>query len=514
MKLTKEQSQDIKNKYLEYRKQGLAKQESRRRVSNATGFGMTTIWDHTYDVDNPPELKATKSFKPEWPKTYIITGWEIRVKANEKFVQCLEQMAETYDAELILVPCQESDVNYIPQELQERFTVITENFKLNDNLQFKYVETNALLQSPLAGHVGAYPDMTTIIPGLVKELRTEPSQHYVKQLISTGSVGYLNAKAKDYSEVEEEKEFNKRWRTVKTRRNGKASAIADNYVEPAALIVDVLDRKTFLTRFVTSKKNGIVYDLDKKFTPDGYVKSQPSALVTGDFHAYYVDEDAYRATKDMIRFFDPKEVVLNDFFDGASVNHHEVGSAVKFHTAPSIRSEANLSISILSELSRLSNKLVYLQSNHDNFLERYLDSTDKMWRHNRNYAVACGLQFYRTQTQKHPVIKLLELNKVPNLEFVRERDNYFIGKVLVKHGHEGIGGTRTGFIPLAKMYNYYAQGHTHQPAVYRNAMCVGLNGQLDMEYAIGGNAWLHANGLIQPDNSMQLLPIIFGQWVR
>lgn len=515
MKVSNEESKDIKDRYLKYRSAGYPKKEARRRVSNDTGRGMTTIFDHTYMLEDPViEPSVKKALKPQWPKTYIITGWELRVGICEKFVATLERIAEAYDAELVLVPCLESDVNYMPEILKEKFTVVTESFSFNDNLTFKYVETNALVQSPLSGHTGAYPDSTTILPGLVKELRTEPSQHYVKQLMSTGSIGYLNANTKQYSDVDADKDFLRKWRSVSTRRNDKATAIAQNYVVPSALIVDVLDKKTFLTRFVTSSKNGVVYDLDKKFTPDGVEKSQPLALVTGDFHAYYVDEDAYKATKEMIRLFNPKEVVLNDFFDGASVNHHEVGSAVKFQQAPSIREEADITTQYLAEISRLSERVTYVQSNHDNFLIKYLDTSERLWRLNKNYAISCGLQMYRVYTQNHPIVKLLELDKVKNLTFVDEQDNYYIGKVLVKHGHEGISGVRAGFSTLARTYNYYVQGHLHAPAVFRNAVCVGLNCRLDMEYTIGNNGWLHANSLIHPDSSQQLLPIVYGTWIR
>jgi hypothetical protein len=516
IKVTAEEKQQIQQTYLKYRNKGLSKTEARRRTAKDCDRGLTTVWDSCVGTDYAvvePKVTSAK-ISAEWPKSYIITSWEIRVRPNRKFIACLEQMAKAYDAELILVPCNESDINYLPDVLKDKFNVVTDTFKLNENLQLRYVETSALLQSPLSGHTGAYSEVTTILPGLVKELRTEPSQHYVKQLISTGSVGYLDARGKDYGDVEGDKDFNKRWRTVASRRNGKTTAIAENYVEPSALIVDVLDRKTFLTRFVSSKKPGVVYDLNNRFTPEGYEKCQPSALVIGDSHAYEIDEDAYRATKEMIRVFNPKEVVLNDFFSGVSINHHEMMDAVKMHNQPSLREEADVTITMLKELSRISNKLIYLQSNHDNFLTTFLNMNDRMWRLNRNYELACGLQFYRANTQQHPIVKLLELNKFDNLEFVTEKDNHYVGKVLVKHGHEGQLGGRTGFQTLARTYNYYVQGHTHTPAVFRNAMCVGLTAKLDLEYNIGASNWLHANGLIHEDGSSQLLPIIYGQWIR
>lgn len=515
MKVSQEEKQQIQERYLYYRNLQVPKEAALNKVAAEFDRGRTTVWDATADLETIKEDRPLneKALNVDWPKTYILTGWDLRVSPDMKFIKCLEQLAEYYDAELVLVPCTRADVRYIPDEIKEKFYVAVEDIEFNANLQFKYVETSALVQSPLSGHVGAYPDYTTIIPGLIKELRTEPSQHYVKQLMSVGSVGYLNANITDYSNLDD-KDFIKKWRTVTTRMYGKPTAVARNYVVPSALIVDVLDAKTFLTRYVSSHRSGVVYDLDKKFTVDGYENSQPSALVMGDTHAYNVDEQAYVATKEMITMFKPREVVLNDFFDGMSMNHHEINDAVKYSKAPSMREEADVTRGLLAELAEISNKIVYLQSNHDNFVPTVLNKSESLWRLNGNYETAVELQLYRVKEGKHPIIKLLGLDEFKNVKFVDERENYYIGKVLVKHGHEGINGARTGFFSLAKTYNYYVQGHEHAPKVFRNAVCVGLTGRLDMEYVVGANGMLHANSIIQPDSSVQLLPIIQGAWIK
>jgi hypothetical protein len=512
MKVTEEEHNKMRELYLKFRSEGNAKQEARYLVSDAVDRGMTTVWDHTSDLDLETPTVERSRFKAEYPKSYILTGWELRVGIDEKFIECLKQMAQVYDAELLLVPCQASDARYAPEILKDNFHIITEDIIFNKNLVLKYVETNALIQSPLAGHVGAYPDTTCIIPGLVKELRTEPSHHYVKQLISTGSVGYLDAGHEDYSELEADKDFAKKWRTMISRKNGKPTAIAQNYISPSALVVDVLDDKTFVTRFVSSHRSGVVYDLNKRFTPTGFEESKPLALVAGDVHAYQVDDMAYEATKEMIQQLNPREVILHDFFDGASVNYHEIGSAVKFFKAPSMSEEAEISKQVLTELCELANRVTYIQSNHDNFLMKFLDKSETLWRLNGNYRTACELQLYRVQEDKHPIIKLLDLDKFKNLKFVPERENHYVGKVLCKHGHEGLSGVRVGFFSLAKTYNFYSQGHEHAPKVFRNAVCVGLIGRMDMEYVVGANGMLPANALIQPDSSQQLLPIIHGEW--
>lgn len=512
MKVSDKEKQQIQKIYQKYRSAGYRREAALKRTAKEVGRGRTTIYDNTVELYNPkPKERISVNYKPSWPKTAIITAWEIRVGIDKKFVETLKQMAKFYDAELFLTLCQESDINYVPQEIKDVFTIVTEDIEFNSNLKFKYVETNALLQSPLSGHQGAYPDTTTIVPGLIKEASTEPSQFYVKQLISTGSIGYLNARVNDYDDNEDEG-LVKKWRSANTRRNGKTTAIAKNYVVPSALVIDVLDNKTFLTRFVTSLQNGVVFDLDKKFTPNGVSDSRPSALVVGDTHALSVDNDAIVASIDMIRDMGPRETILNDFFDGLSVNHHIIADPIKFKDVPTLEEEAKITRNLLEIVCDVSDQVVYLQSNHDNFLESWLSGPASMWRLNYNYAIACDLQTYRAQTGNHPIIKLLDLESIPNLNFVTEKENYYVGNVLVKHGHESINGARAGFKTMAKTYNRYVQGHLHTPAVFRNAAMAGLTAKLDQSYNVGASNWLHANVIIQPDGSLQLLPIIRGIW--
>jgi hypothetical protein len=514
MKVSEIDSKKIQDSYKKFRALGLPKEKAYRRTAQETGWGRTTILDHCADVEQVAELPQTKlkdlSYKGE-SKTYILTSWEIRVGIDDKFLDTLEVMRDYYNAELLLVPCQASDMNYLPDRVKEMFTVVTSNVTFNENLKLRYVETNALIQSPLSGHIGAY-DSSTILPGLIKELRSEPTQKYIKQLMTTGSIGWLDAKISDYEDLDDDKDFIRKWKAVRTRRNGKANAIAENYITPSALIVDIVDNKTFLSRFITSFKDGIVYDLDIKFSSKGHEGSRPAALVVGDTHAYQANTEAVEATKEMIRHFSPREVILHDFFDGISVNHHEMHDAVKIHGVPSLREEADVTMNLLKEFCDISERVVYMHSNHDDFLLKVLQFGDKTWRINRNYEVLCGLQFFRLQTGAHPIVKLLDLNKISNLKFVKDTDNHYVGNVLCKHGHEGMSGARVGFLTLAKVYNFYVAGHTHSPAVFRNAVCVGVTGNLNMGYNKGASSWGHSNALIHPDSSMQLLGIINGLW--
>lgn len=462
-----------------------------------------------------PAIVAAPVIQPK-ARTLIFTAWEVRVKPDPAFVDCLRQMAHQYGAELFLVPVWPEDLRYLPRGLDD-FQIVTGDFTINENLRFQYVPTHALVQSPIEGWKGAFNE-SRIIPGLIRDLITVPSQHLCKQVMSTGSIGRLNADLKDYSHLEKDealrKAFTQRWAKVTNRRGGRAYALAQQYTVPSALVVDLIDHKTFTTRYVAMQnEQDFVYDLNLKFTAgqQNPAPSRPAALNTGDWHIWEKDEGSTAATYEMISHFNPAEVIVNDYFDGASVNRHTTGQPGYFSGQPSINQEAAATIRELTKLCNVAEAVTYLHSNHDDFLTAYLDRPD-LWRLNNNYRTCLALENARLADGKHPIRSLLGLDAFANLRFVDDRDSHYAADVLIKHGHEGQSGARTGFRGLAKIYGKYSQAHTHSPGVFRNAVNVGTNSILNPRYVRGASGWLGANSLIQPDSSQQLLPIIEGKW--
>ncbi len=542
-KISKQLSDEIYSRYLELKNSAKFKPGYiQKLLSEEFSIGLTTAFDHGRGrekasgefqgkeekevvvketikwqpkVDSMPNLqyKDINSSK----KSFIITGWEIRIGVNDKFISCLNHLADSLDADKLLVPVWEDDIDLIPQKLRDNFTILTQNTKFNENLVFHYTPAQALTQSPLSGFKGSFPSKTAILPGLIKELISEPTVHICKQLISTGSVGYLDADFSQYKEISEDSDnysiLKKRWSSVTNRSLGKATAIAQMFIKPSALIIEIINDKTFVTRYVTMEQDGIIYDLDKKIHyRDGISDANPVALVTGDYHYYQREETSHKATMEMIERFNPEHVVLNDFLDGASLNYHDVYSEAKIKDAPSVDEEARVTREGLLEICNKSNHVIYMQSNHDNFIDKYLDTNESNWRLGGNYIACCELQAYRLRTGNPPVVSMLGLDTIPNLTFVRENEDYYIGYNILKHGHESYRGG--GLRYFAKVYNNVVIGHTHNPGIYRNSVNVGTNSVLKPTYGLGANGLMASNALIHEDNSIQLLPIIEGVWKK
>lgn len=526
--ISKELQEAVMKDYVALVSEGLASVTAiRKKLSAKHGLAYSTVHKITTNgykrreenvpIPVAPAVKKIVKVGYKYPKTYIFLAWEIRVELSG-FLSVIDQLQKEHDAEVFVTCLWPDDVSYMPNELQ-KYNLLLNDLQLNNNLIFKYVPTHALSMSPVQGWDGAF-DKSAIIPGLIREVKTALTDKHCKQIMTTGSLGCLTAQFEQYNHITESNsrlEFHKRWEVVsrQNRRGGRNYEIARTYTKPTALIVDVLDENTFLSRYVTMEpKADCAYDLNKKYMVDGSVQeSSPSALVVGDIHAYGIDKGKFRATLNVISKLRPETVVIQDVFDGASINHHELKDYANVVKFPSIEEEAEATKSVIDKFCSVSKNVVYLHSNHDDFLTKFL-SEESNYKIKDNYQTALNLRVWQLSNSRHPIIKLLDLDKFTNLKFISVFDNLYISGVLVKHGHEGMSGRRVGFRPLQKVYNKYIQGHTHSPEVYRNGMCVGTTSKLKMGYNYGASAWMHTDGLIQPDGSIQSINIINGRWSK
>lgn len=458
-------------------------------------------------------------------KTYIITSWDIRTSIDPKFIDILTQLAEYYQAELY-VQNLNSKINddwFMYANKKKCNQVLTDKFakhlfqfdgdeSLSANLHFKQIDVNPTAASVISGFEGVF-DKSTILCGLIKELKTEKSLVVGKQVMSTGSIGKLDAKLDDYNllDTADFEELEKVWN--RTKENTKAFQIAKELIEPSALIIDVVDDKTFFTRFVTMRKSGVVYDRNLKFSY-GKIKPEiirPECLVLGDVHAWDVDEIALAATDEMAKELKPKSAVLNDFCDFLSINHHLWGDYKHILKIPTLAEEQKKSKEVLLRLTNLFDKTYYLSSNHEAFLVKYL-ANEQQYKIGNNYLESIELRAWQLKTGRHPVIKYLDLDSIKNLQFVSTSHDLIIAGNSVIHGDLGIAGARVGFKGLAKVYNKMICGHFHAPQVYKNSVCVGTISKLKLGYNFGLSDWGHANCLIHRDGTTQLLSIINGKW--
>jgi hypothetical protein len=518
MIINKETKEKIYKEFVELRKKtDKSVTEIRKSLANTHQIGLTSVRRLTKNFPTAEQTITSKENKKnsKYPQTYIFTSWDIRIKVSNEFVDILKQLEKYYNAKVHILPLNKDDLIFLPPILKD-FIIVEDIKSLNSNFQAKYVKTNPLATEITNGWTGVFEE-TTVLPGLIKDLRTEKSVNLCKQVISAGSIGTLDVSYDDYDflEDEERKTFNKKWLSLSRHFDGKNYAVSKEFIEPTAIIVDIKDDKIFFPRYVSMKVgNKFIYDKNLKFTcgKTKPLQSNPAAIIYGDFHSIELDEPSFEATKQMTKKWKPNAIVLNDFVSFSSINRYEWDDYIKVINAPTLEEEQTIANKHLDEICQLNIDIYYIQSNHCNFLTRYMAWEDKFKLNTHNYIPSLELRLWSAKTKKHPIIKFLDLENRKNVKFISERENLYIAGVLTKHGHESLAGAQVGFRAYVKAYNKYVQGHLHAIEQYRNGGMAGTLSKLDLGYVIGSNSWLNGNLLIQPDSTIQTIPIIYGEF--
>ncbi len=306
------------------------------------------------------------------------------------------------------------------------------------------------------------------------------------------------------------------------RRNHKGD-MAWREHEYGAVVVEVIDDIYFNVRHIGSQINGKFIDLAHKYDGNKISRKKVGveALVLGDLHLGDHDPKSMQASYEMIRHFNPKRLFLHDLFNGHSVNPHERNNLLEkvknFNAGRvSIEDELKMSYNELVKLSKMmkGGEVNVVFSNHDFFLERYLQSGILF---NEPWNVDLALKLSRDVIAgKNPVEEGIKLmGKLPsNVNFLKLRDDYKVwGWQLASHGHKGTSGGRGSVKSREEGHGKSISGHTHAPEKLRNTIIVGTNSKLDLPYTDGGNTkWMAANAVLYEGGSVQLLPIINGKW--
>jgi len=281
--------------------------------------------------------------------------------------------------------------------------------------------------------------------------------------------------------------------------------------------VEVKNNRVFKTYQIEATKNGSFHYLDKKYAGGKVTKSQPEAIILGDIHLGDTNPKAYKYSLEVVRNLNPKRVVLHDLFNGHSINPHEQGSLLSSirnlqGSRDSLEKELKM---VYKEICRLSKEFpkvqfIVAESNHDIFLQRYID--DKLFMDNAQNFLHVINMIPEMLIGKKPTLQIgLELfGDIPR--------NFYFGKVdeeqrvrgveLGYHGHNGLNGSRGSSASFDRFNLRMITAHEHSPKLYANGMTVGTNTHLKLPYTKGCSSWMHANGILYSDGKYGLLPFI------
>ena len=440
-------------------------------------------------------------------KTYVITSAQYNGLANKNFLSALETYCLDHQAELLVLPMRGKsiDQDYLDPSLVTylHMTSFKTGTKLNDKIKVHNYPILPQMIDPSTG-LARFPqsDVSTIFASPKQRLKVVPNsnQSLPKVLMTTGAVTKPNYNT-----------------------DNRQGIIAEHDHVYGAIVVDVVDAITYHYRQLTAQKNGPFVDLGVKYFGKEKEPAVLEALIAGDWHVGDTNEAVRQATFEMIRAYRPRRVIFHDFFNGHSGNHHEkgkLGSRARAAREGRLSLEEELKMNLkelyhLVEVAGPNTEIAIVASNHNEFLDRYLEE-GRFMTENHNAALGAKL-FSAVVERKNPLQVGLEMcGGVPkNVRFLKRDEDYKVrGWQLGAHGDQGANGARGGIRGIENAYGKSITGHSHTPEILRNTYIVGTSTDLRLDYTSGPSSWMNTHAMLWDNGKVQLVHIINGKWRR
>ena len=312
-----------------------------------------------------------------------------------------------------------------------------------------------------------------------------------------------------------------------------------------AVVVEVdADGRTFF-RHVIGRPDGAFQDLDL-LARDGKITAgnRVEAITYGDLQLPFLDDGVARATwgiaadtlapaaeadDPMIDALKPRFGFYNDTVDFKSISHHdEKKPRERFRTYLNgghlVEGDIARAARFLVVAGRDWQKAVVVESNHDRWLERWLDRCDH--RADRDNALAF-LRWERARMEaeargetdfnvfRHALAEAI--GGLSPAEFVPEGGSFVIcqatgGIECGAHGHLGPNGASATPNALARVSGKANIGDKHAPAIVDGLYVAGTSSKLRLGYNLGPSSWRHAHIIVYPTGKRTLVFIDGGRW--
>lgn len=277
-------------------------------------------------------------------------------------------------------------------------------------------------------------------------------------------------------------------------------------------VVVELDGDDFHIRQVTADEDGSFYDLHYNVVGGSIRETGKTVMVFGDLHLGETNDDVLDVSFRMAEDLNCDDIVLHDVFNGHSISHHERNQPFQVMSR-----EDDGSGDLMLELNNMAAffdrysdfNFVMVRSNHDEFLDRWLNDVD--WRKTTNKGAYLELaHVLKNDTVGKGIIPAI-LNKfgVTNVKCLGINDSFRIENIECGvHGHIGANGSRGGVIQFKNLNTKNITGHTHSPCREDGHSSVGTLTHLRVGYNKGASSWMNTNVVIYPNGKSQHIHII------
>lgn len=301
----------------------------------------------------------------------------------------------------------------------------------------------------------------------------------------------------------------------------RTAYIANHDHVMGGIIVEVVDNKIYHFRQVQAEKTGSFIDLGNYFQNGKCSKVKAKAFVLGDYHAGETDPKAEKAWLEVIEHVGAETVVFHDLFNGKSISHHEVKNKLlrarrAAENATRLDIEIKKATSVLNLWSTKAQELVVTKSNHDEFLDRYLDEGRFMEDpQNLELSLELAQQVVKGQDPLKYAVEKFGLKNWKQVRWLKRDEDFKVARIeLGAHGDKGSNGSRGSLRAMENAYGHSVSGHSHSPEILRGAWQVGTTSLLKLDYNKGPSSWLHTSCLVYANGSRQLINSINGNWKK
>lgn len=441
-------------------------------------------------------------------KKFFITTAVSGKKVDENFYNSIKTFCQSENALCLVMPCEDImnrktayKWNLDSKLKDEHFRVIFHDTYLNNNLFLSDIKVSAKMINPSVGLPQFTQEGSVIVASPKQELDyvANSMDKYPNAIMTTGAMtepDYVND----------------------IYMSHRLSKIAEYDHIMGGIIVEILNDERFNFRQVQVDTTGFIYDMEHLYTPEvKTLNTGRTVAVLGDLHVGETDNKILKQAEEIIREVGCQELVVHDVFSGISIKHWDFKKPIKLAQKYEqgnmcLKDEAQAVTNCLEDLTKCAEHVYIAESNHHDFLMRYLE--EKKWVNdvvNFRYVLDIVKAVFdgAVNPVKYMVENLTKRTYDMDRVFWLENDETLNinGVELSQHGHLGANGAKGNLNTYRKAYKKSVSAHTHTPRIKKGAFSVGTMTHLKLDYTKGLSNWLNAFALVHENGSVQLINV-------
>lgn len=452
--------------------------------------------------ENSPYITAAKSKKLKKSKYYIITSAQNATLLHDNFWTNIVAFSEYLDASIHVIPYRYKNPTAVFKELpddwwDDRLTPFLDmnRHNLHKNLQLlSDVKIQPTATNPLQGLQGFTGSQSCIVGHPKMQLKSVPTLegYHNKIMCTTGAC------------------------TLENYTDSKAGKRGEFHHIYGFVIVEIRDEEIFYIRQVSAKDDGNFIDLNLMVVNGNVSKIDTcKGWRLGDIHVRNVDSRKIEENISVMTKLFPEKIVLDDIFDGETVNPHTKDD----HVAKVKMVESNKHV-IEDEISEMiewladfkshfpNSEIVITKANHDVFADRFMNYAN--WKKDYvNAKTILKLQAMSLESDcRNGIIPYLINKTFHDIICLDYNDSYVIGNTeCSQHGQFGSNGSRGSAEQFRNLSMKMCTAHSHSICRMDGLITVGTSTKRRLSYTHGASGWIHADVIF--DNFDKAQQIIF-----